>query len=103
MRRGRPASPTRSSKESQSMGMIGSDGSNAQLTGEDGAGPQLTIRRVRVEDAEAAAALSGQLGYEASGEDLRQRIERLAGCEQSQAVFVACLGAEGALAGWIEV
>jgi GNAT superfamily N-acetyltransferase len=85
------------------MGMIGTDGSNPQLTGDHGASPRLTIRRVKVEDAEAVAALSGQLGYEASCEDLRTRIERLAGCEESQVVFVACFGAESALAGWIEV
>jgi GNAT superfamily N-acetyltransferase len=83
------------------MGTIATDGS--KLTGDDGASPQLTIRRVRVGDAEAAAALSRQLGYEASGEDLRQRIERLAGCAESQAVFVACLGADDAPVGWIEV
>jgi GNAT superfamily N-acetyltransferase len=65
---------------------------------------KITIRRVKLADAEAVAALSGQLGYEASPEDLRQRIAKLAGCEDNQAVFVACMTGEYArLVGWIDV
>lgn len=65
---------------------------------------KLTIRRVRLADAEAVAVLSGQLGYEASPEELRQRIAKLADCEDNQAVFVACMtGEDGRLVGWIDV
>ena len=65
---------------------------------------KLTIRRVKLADAEAVAALSGQLGYEASPEDLRQRISKLADCEDNQAVFVACMtGKDARLVGWIDV
>ena len=65
---------------------------------------KLTIRRVRLADAEAVAVLSGQLGYEASPEELRQRIAKLADCEDNQAVFVACTTGEDArLVGWIDV
>ncbi|WP_213804607.1 GNAT family N-acetyltransferase [Granulicella sp. dw_53] len=70
---------------------------NQELT----AAAQVLVRRVTVEDAEAVAALSVQLGYEASGVELRERIERLASCQESQAVFVACM--EARLVGWIEV
>ena len=65
---------------------------------------KLTIRRVKLGDAEAVAVLSGQLGYEASPEDLRQRISKLADCEDNQAVFVACMtGKDARLVGWIDV
>jgi GNAT superfamily N-acetyltransferase len=66
---------------------------------------QLTIRRIVPEDAEAAATLSGQLGYPATTGQMLQRIQRLSGCAESQAVFVASLQEEGTsrLVGWIEV
>jgi len=66
---------------------------------------QLTIRRIVPEDAEAAATLSGQLGYPTTTGQMLQRIQRLPGCADSQAVFVACLQGEGTsrLVGWIEV
>jgi GNAT superfamily N-acetyltransferase len=65
---------------------------------------KLTIRRVKLADAEAVAALSGQLGYEASPEELRQRIAKLADCTENQAVFVACMSGENTcLVGWIDV
>jgi GNAT superfamily N-acetyltransferase len=65
---------------------------------------QLTIRRIEPGDAEPVAVLSGQLGYKATTEELRQRIAKLAGCEDSQAVFVACITGEDArLVGWIDV
>jgi GNAT superfamily N-acetyltransferase len=62
------------------------------------------VRRIRPEDAENAAALSGQLGYEATADQFRERIRRLRSA-QSQAVFVACLGNEDSapIVGWIEV
>lgn len=66
---------------------------------------QLTIRWIVPEDAEAAATLSGQLGYPATIGRMLQRIQRLSGSTDSQAVFVACLQGEGTsrLVGWIEV
>jgi predicted N-acetyltransferase YhbS len=63
--------------------------------------PALTIRRVRLGDAEAVAELNGQLGYPATAEEVRERLAALASYEASQAVFVACLGGE--VVGWIDV
>ena len=61
------------------------------------------VRRIRADDAEIAAALSVQLGYEATAEQFRERIGRL-GSTASQAVFVACLGNDNTpIVGWIEV
>ncbi|CAN5563794.1 GNAT family N-acetyltransferase [soil metagenome] len=70
--------------------------------------PTLSIRPITAEDAEAAAALSIQLGYEATPDEIRQRIERLATCTASQAAFVACLTRPETpqapeIVGWIEV
>jgi GNAT superfamily N-acetyltransferase len=66
---------------------------------------RLSIRRMVAEDAEAAAALSTQLGYEATVGQMLQRIQRLQQCENSQAAFVACLQDQGTtrLVGWIEI
>jgi GNAT superfamily N-acetyltransferase len=64
---------------------------------------QLTIRRVEPGDAEAVAALSGQLGYETTTEELQRRIAKLAECEDNQAVFVACMRKDAQLVGWIDV
>lgn len=64
---------------------------------------QLTIRRVEANDAEAVAALSGQLGYGATPEEMRRRIAKLADCEENQAVFVACMTEDGRVIGWIDV
>ena len=66
---------------------------------------RLTIRRIVPEDAEAAALLSGQLGYECATGQMLQRIQRLSGCANNQAVFVACLQDKetSRLVGWIEV
>jgi GNAT superfamily N-acetyltransferase len=63
---------------------------------------QLTIRRIQSRDAEAAALLSGQLGYEATTEEMRRRIAKLADHKEIQAVFVACTG-DGRVVGWIDV
>ncbi|MCU1321919.1 MAG: GCN5-related N-acetyltransferase [Acidobacteriaceae bacterium] len=70
--------------------------------------PALSLRPIATKDAEAAAALSVQLGYEATPDQIRQRIERLAACTTSQAAFVACLTRPEApdtpeIVGWIEV
>jgi GNAT superfamily N-acetyltransferase len=62
---------------------------------------QIKVRRLKPEDATAAAVLSEQLGYPVSSAELRKRIERLDGCEGTRSVFAACLGDE--LVGWIEV
>jgi GNAT superfamily N-acetyltransferase len=61
---------------------------------------ELTIRRARLEDAEAVAELNGQLGYPAKEDEVRRRI---AAIEQraEQAVFVAWVQDE--VAGWIDV
>jgi GNAT superfamily N-acetyltransferase len=64
---------------------------------------QLTIRRIEPGDAEAAAVLSGQLGYESTPEQLRLRIAKLADCEESRAVFVASITKDAQLVGWIDV
>ncbi len=64
---------------------------------------QLTIRRIELGDAEAVAALSGQLGYESTPEEMRRRIAKLADCEEIQAIFVACIAKDAQLVGWIDV
>jgi predicted N-acetyltransferase YhbS len=60
----------------------------------------VVVRSISRDDAEAVAGLSGQLGYEASVEEVCERIGRLSSCTESQIAFVACLGAE--IVGWIE-
>jgi GNAT superfamily N-acetyltransferase len=59
------------------------------------------VRPISSQDADAAAELSGQLGYKASSEIMRNRIERLLRNDGSQAAFVACIGAE--VVAWIEI
>ena len=61
----------------------------------------ISVRPISSEDAESAAELSGQLGYEASCETMRDRIAKLVCNGKSQAAFVACLGAE--VVAWIEI
>jgi GNAT superfamily N-acetyltransferase len=61
----------------------------------------ISVRPISSEDAEAAAELSGQLGYKSSSESMRGRIEKLLCSGSSQAAFVACLGAE--VVAWIEI
>jgi GNAT superfamily N-acetyltransferase len=60
----------------------------------------LSIRRVRAEDAPAVADLSGQLGYPAAADEVRDRILAIADMP-AQVVFVACLGDE--VVGWVDV
>ncbi len=62
--------------------------------------PLPLIREITLDDADAAASLSGELGYQASGEALRQRIETLLG-RPDQAIYVACLS--GSVVGWIDL
>jgi GNAT superfamily N-acetyltransferase len=61
--------------------------------------PEFSIRRLTAEDAEAVAELSGQLGYPASADELRKRLEDLSLTEERVA-FAA--EREGKLAGWID-
>lgn len=59
------------------------------------------IREMELEDAEAVAELSGQLGYERSADQTRAWIRDAALRPNEQGAFVACL--DGQVAGWIEV
>jgi GNAT superfamily N-acetyltransferase len=59
----------------------------------------LSIRRLTVDDAEAAAELSGQLGYCCAVEDLRERIEELSRATDRVA-FAAVV--DGQIVGWID-
>ena len=58
-----------------------------------------SIREAREKDCAEIARLAGQLGYPASEEIMRKRLERLLGSSDS-AVFVA-EARDGGLAGWI--
>lgn len=60
----------------------------------------MMIRRAAVDDANAIAALSGQLGYPATAEDVRARLAT-ALADADNAIFVA-VNAD-AVAGWIHV
>jgi PhnO protein len=59
----------------------------------------LTVRRLAIEDAEAAAELSIQLGYPSSPDDLRRRID-----ERSRSTDSISLAAvlDGQIVGWID-
>jgi len=59
----------------------------------------LSIRRLTVDDAEAAAELCSQLGYPSSADDLRKRIDETSRRTDSVA-FAALLNGE--IAGWID-
>jgi len=59
----------------------------------------VSIRRLTVEDAEAAAELSGQLGYSCSAKDLRDRIDELSRAADRVA-FAAVVA--GQIVGWID-
>jgi GNAT superfamily N-acetyltransferase len=64
-----------------------------------------------VQDADAVASLSVQLGYEVTSDEIRERIADLSRRENSQAVFVACIRSssrtggpdEEQVVGWIEM
>jgi PhnO protein len=60
---------------------------------------QLSIRRLTIDDAEEAAELCGQLGYPASSDDLRRRIESRAGSVDSIAIAALL---DGQMVGWID-
>lgn len=57
------------------------------------------IREMVPSDAQQAAELSGELGYPASADEIRQRLHELQ--QASHAVYAACL--DGVVVGWIEV
>ena len=59
----------------------------------------VSIRRLTVEDAEAAAELSSQLGYPCSTVDLRERIEEMLRVADRVA-FAAVV--DGQMVGWID-
>jgi GNAT superfamily N-acetyltransferase len=59
----------------------------------------LLIRRLTADDAEAAAELSGELGYRCTTEDLRERIEELS-CTADRVAFAAVV--DGQVVGWID-
>ena len=59
----------------------------------------VSIRRLSVDDAEAAAELSSQLGYPSSPGDLRKRIEELSHTTDRVA-FAAVV--DGQMVGWID-
>jgi GNAT superfamily N-acetyltransferase len=59
----------------------------------------VSIRRLTVEDAEAASELSSQLGYPSSPDDLRKRIEELSRTTDRVA-FAAVV--DGQMVGWID-
>ena len=59
----------------------------------------VSIRRLSVDDAEAAAELSSQLGYPSSSGDLRKRIEELSHTTDRVA-FAAVV--DGQIVGWID-
>lgn len=60
---------------------------------------QVSVRRLTVEDAEAAAELSSQLGYPCSADDLRKRIDERSHATES-IVLAAVL--DGQVVGWID-
>jgi PhnO protein len=63
-------------------------------------GPSIDIRPVTLDDADAAARLSGELGYPADAELMRRRIALLS-TSQDHGVFVACRADR--VIGWIHV
>jgi len=65
-----------------------------------GSKPELIMREIEPDDAEAVSALIRELGYERSPQQVLAWIENRGSCSE-QAAFVACLGGE--VVGWIEV
>jgi GNAT superfamily N-acetyltransferase len=59
----------------------------------------VAVRSMRDEDAEAVAALSGQLDYPASGADVRRRFESIA--ERGEAEVFVAEDATGRIVGWV--
>jgi len=63
-------------------------------------GQEVTTRAIAPEDAEAVAALSCQLGYEASSLVMKERIAQALPLPEDHLVLVACV--HGQVVGWIE-
>jgi GNAT superfamily N-acetyltransferase len=63
-------------------------------------GQEVITREIAVEDAEAVAELSGQLGYETSATQMRERIAKMLPHTTDYLVLVACV--RGEVVGWIE-
>src|SRR3982751_4447020 len=61
----------------------------------------MVIREITIEDAAAAAALSGELGYPVTATRMEERIRERDGLSD-HAVYVAC-DAGGAVVAWIDV
>jgi len=59
------------------------------------------VRAAAAADADPIAALSGQLGYPATGEEVRQRLIRLAGNAEHAAYVAEAPG--GGVVGWLHV
>ncbi len=64
-------------------------------------GSEVTIRPARIQDADAIARLSDQLGYPASREEVEERLAHILG-ERDHAVYVA-VSAQGEVVGWIHI
>jgi GNAT superfamily N-acetyltransferase len=62
--------------------------------------PSLAIRVIEPGDAVSVAELSGQLGYDTTVEEMRQRIVALSPVRDRHIALVGCL--EGEVVGWIE-
>jgi GNAT superfamily N-acetyltransferase len=62
---------------------------------------ELKIRRARGADAQQIAALSGQLGYPATAEQIGKRLQRIQPASQN-AIFVAYSKKDGVI-GWLHV
>jgi len=75
------------------MAVIATDEGNA-------ATEPIEVRGIALEDAAAVSELSGQLGYEASMHEIRERIEAMLPLREDHLVAVACL--KGEVIGWIE-
>lgn len=63
-------------------------------------GQEVITREIAVEDAEAVAELSGQLGYETSPQKVRERIVNMLPLERDHLALVAVV--RGQVSGWIE-
>jgi (aminoalkyl)phosphonate N-acetyltransferase len=62
----------------------------------------ISIRRLTPDDADAAAELSGQLGYSCPADDLRDRIDELSR-SADRVAFAAVVGSQdGEIVGWID-
>jgi GNAT superfamily N-acetyltransferase len=62
----------------------------------------LLIRPLTVDDAEAAAELSSQLGYPCLAGDLRERIDEMSRTDDRVAFAAVIDGQDGQIVGWID-